>query len=67
MNWRPFVRMQIAKTAGDRHWWVRTADGHIVHQWLALHVVENEEGSEILQLIVGPMMLCLAARLGGRA
>lgn len=67
MKWRLFLRMNIAKTRGNRHWWVRTADGHIIHQWLALHVVENKGGDEILQLIVGPVMLCLAARLGGGA
>lgn len=64
MSWFPFVRLQIAKTPGDRHWWTRTVDGHVVHQWFALHVVENEEGHCILQLIVGPLMACLAAKLG---
>ncbi|MDT3454656.1 hypothetical protein ROV80_05285 [Stenotrophomonas pavanii] len=61
--WRPFVRLHFAETPGDLHWWVNTAEGHTIHQWLALHVVENGEGAKILQVIIGPMMRCLAARL----
>lgn len=62
MKWRPFIRAAWAATPGERHFWTDTAAGHRLHQWLALQTAENDVGDQILQLLVGPVMLCLAAR-----
>jgi hypothetical protein len=62
MKWRPFLRFAWARKPGERYFWTDTADGYRLHQWAALQTAENEAGDQILQAVVGPLMLCLAAR-----
>ncbi len=61
-GWRPFVRFAWARKRGEHHFWVDTADGYRLHQWLAVYTVDADEGDKIFQIVVGPMIVCLAAK-----
>lgn len=63
MKWRPYFKAKVAKTRGDRHWWTTTSAGHRVHQWASIQTLENDrKDRQILQIVLGPLMLCVAAR-----
>jgi hypothetical protein len=67
MSWHPYFRVRLARVAGDRHWWVTTKHGHVVHQWLSIQTIEDSDGTLIVQVILGPLLFCLAGRKANRS